>query len=86
MTRSRKLLWSAGGLAGLVLFLLVCGIVVLRSDWFREQVRQRIVSEVESATGGQVEIGEFRFDWAQLRAEVRSFVLHGTEKEGEAPL
>ena len=53
--------------------------LVLRSDWFREKVRQRMVAEVEKATGGPSEIGAFQFDWKQMRAEVDGFVLHGTE-------
>ncbi len=87
MTRGRRVLLSAAiGLAGLVLLLFVSAILVARSDWFAEQVRQRIVLEVEQATGGRAEIGEFRFDWKRLRAVVRPFVLHGKEGPGEAPL
>ncbi len=87
MTRTRKLFLAAGlGLAGLLLLLLVGAVAVLRSDWFRERVRARIVTEVEDATGGRAEIGEFLFDWRLLRAEVRSFVLHGREKPEEPPL
>jgi translocation and assembly module TamB len=87
VSRTRKLIFAAvAGLAGLCLLILGTGVVVLRSDWFQDQVRQRIVREVESATGGRAEIGAFLFDWRQLRAEIRSFVLHGTEKPGEPAL
>jgi translocation and assembly module TamB len=87
VTRTRKLFLSAGvGLAGLLLLLLVCAVAVLRSDWFRDRVRARIVSEVDDATGGRAEIGEFLLDWRRLRAEARSFVLHGREKPEEPPL
>ena len=61
-------------------------LVVLRTSWFREKVRERIVSEVEHATGGRAGIGSFRFDGGAMRAEVRDFVLHGTEEPGAPPL
>ena len=45
-----------------------------------------IISTVEDATGGRVEIGSFRLDWKTLRAEVQTFVLHGTEPPDKPPL
>jgi translocation and assembly module TamB len=59
---------------------------VLRSEWFASQVRGRIVSEVERATGGRAEIRAFRFDWRTITARVDDFILHGTEREGTPPL
>src|SRR5271165_96272 len=61
-------------------------LLALQSDWFRNKVRDRIVSEIERTTGGRVEIGEFRYQWRALRAEVSPFVLHGTEPPGAPPL
>jgi translocation and assembly module TamB len=74
--------WCALGVAAL----LVSGVMVVRSPWFREQVRRRIVSEVETATGGRVEAGAFTFDWRLLRAEVKGLVVHGTEAADKPPL
>ncbi|MEP7351665.1 MAG: translocation/assembly module TamB domain-containing protein [Acidobacteriota bacterium] len=70
----------------LVPVLLVVGIFVARSDWFREFVRQKMITTVEGSTGGKVEIGAFQFDWSHLRAEVDRFVLHGSEGPTEDPL
>ena len=78
--------WSAAGVAFLIGVLIVAAAVVLPSDWFREQVRGRIVAEAERATGGRAELGGFRFDWRHLRAEVQDFVLRGTEPPDEEPL
>jgi translocation and assembly module TamB len=87
VTRARKLLLASGaGLVALCTLLLVGGFFVVRSDWFKQQVRQRIIREVEAATGGRVEVGEFGFDWRQMRAQARSFVLHGAEGPREPPL
>ena len=60
-------------------------LLVIQTDWFKNQVRQRIVSVVENATGGRVEIGRFNYDWHALTAEVSPFVLHGTEPPGSSP-
>jgi translocation and assembly module TamB len=74
------------GLVALVALLVVVGIFVVRSQWFYDQVRARLVTEVERATGGRVEIGSFHFDWTKMEATVAPFVLRGTEPAGEPPL
>ncbi|MDX1980151.1 MAG: translocation/assembly module TamB domain-containing protein [Bryobacteraceae bacterium] len=66
--------------------LLLTALVVLRTGWFREQVRARIVQEVEKATGGKTSLGSFAFDPATLEVTVKEFVLRGKEREGEPPL
>ena len=77
--------WLLGGLV--VLFAgLLAGLLVLQSDWFRNKVRERIVSEIEDSTGGRVEIGAFHYDWRRLTAEVAPFTLHGKEAADALPL
>jgi translocation and assembly module TamB len=80
------LLWLLAGVAGLIAVLTLAAVLILPSHWFYEKVRERIVTEVERATGGRTELGSFRFDWTRLTAEVNSFVLHGAEAPGEHPL
>jgi translocation and assembly module TamB len=82
----RRFTIAAVAAAGLCLALVAASLVVVRTSWFREKVRERIVSEVEQATGGRAAIGSFRFDGGAMRAEVRDFVLHGTEEPGAPPL
>jgi translocation and assembly module TamB len=86
VTRRRTAWTAAGGLAGLALGGAVAAILVLRSAWFYEKVREGLVSTVETATGGRVEAGSFQFDWKRLRAEIGMFALHGTEPPGKPPL
>jgi translocation and assembly module TamB len=87
MSKTKKiLLWAGGGILGLIMVLLVAGIVIVQTDWFRNMVRQKIIAAVEDGTGGRAEIGSFEFDWTHLRAKVRNFVLHGLEPATEAPL
>ena len=70
-----------------VLLILALGVVLtLRSDWFHEQVKHRIVSELERVTGGRAELGNWIFDWRLLTVRFESLTLHGTEPAGAAPL
>jgi translocation and assembly module TamB len=83
----RRIVWTIfGSLAAILVLGLAGGILVLRSAWFHEKVRAGIVSTIETATGGRAEIGSFRFDWRELRAEVDQFVLHGNEPADRPPL
>ncbi len=86
MSRKRKVWIALGSLAAVALLAVTAGILVLQSSWFYEKVRQWTVNTVETATGGRAEIGSFHFDWKRLRAEVRGFVLHGTEPADKPPL
>ena len=61
-------------------------VLVFRSGWFYELVHQRAVTEIEKATGGRVELGNFAFDWKRLEITIGPFVLHGKESANEPPL
>jgi translocation and assembly module TamB len=74
------------GLTGLAVALLVAGFILVQTAWFKNRVRERIVSVVERATGGRAEIGSFSYNWHDLTADVAPFVLHGTEPASVAPL
>ena len=87
MTRGRKIIAiAASSLAGLVVITFVAGILIVRTEWFRNMVRGKIVTAVEDATGGKVDIASFTFDWRYLRAQVRGFAIHGLEPATAAPL
>jgi hypothetical protein len=66
------------GLAGLLLMAAAAFLVVVQTDWFKNKVKERIVSVAEEASGGRVEIGQFNYDWRALTAVVSPFVLHGS--------
>ena len=82
MRRRRWLLCAVAGAMAVA----GAAVLALQSDWFRNRVRGRIVSEIEQSTGGRVEIGTFAYDWRTLTAEVSPFVLHGTEPATAPPL
>jgi translocation and assembly module TamB len=87
MTKRKKIILTvAASLVGFVLVLLIASVLVLRSAWFANYVREKIVAVTEESTGGKVEIAAFQFDWTHLTARIRNFVLHGTEPAGTDPL
>ncbi len=74
--------------AALLLLAAVCAltaVLIFRSGWFYELVHRRAVMEVEKATGGRVEIGNYTFDWKRLEIKVGPVVLHGKESAAEPP-
>ena len=86
MRRTFKIgLYTLGGLAATAVVLVVAALIVVQSAWFHEKVRQRMVREIEDATGGRVELGSFDFDWHTMTISVRNLTIHGTEKPDEAP-
>lgn len=86
MTRRMKILRNTAiVLASLSLLLVVSLVMVVRTDWFREYVRQQIITATANGTGGKVELGSFAFTWMPMRAVINDFIIHGTEPEGAAP-
>jgi len=86
VSRSVRILRNIGiGLAGFIVLLVVAVLVVVHTDWFRNFVRQEIVTQTQDATGGRVEVGSFDFDVSHLRAVVTNFVIHGKEPASAAP-
>jgi len=86
---SRKVkipLYLLAGLAALAAVLTLVAVVILRTEWFRGKLRERMIAELEEATGGRVEAGGLSLEWQTLTAEVRNLVIHGTEPSTEAPL
>lgn len=87
MTLLRKTtIRTAAALAILLAAAGITGILLLRSGWFRERVRERIVAELERVTGGRAELGSFTFDWRDMVATISPLVLHGKEPATEQPL
>lgn len=80
--------WIRIAAAGVALLLIAAAAVllVLRSGWFREKLRQRVAAELRQATGGQVDIGRIDFDWKRGRGRLEEIVVHGSEGPGEPPL
>jgi translocation and assembly module TamB len=75
-------------LAGVIVLLAVSvtGLYFIASSaGFENLVRKHLVSELETATGGRVEIASFHWHLLGLEAEADGLVIHGLEAPGEAP-
>jgi translocation and assembly module TamB len=83
--RKRHPLWSVAGLA--VAMAAILGVLYLWFDSadFRELVRKRLVAQIETATGGRVEVRSFRWSVLNLEAEASGVVIHGLEEANEVP-
>ena len=68
----------------LVIIAGLAGLAVVQSGWFHEYVRQRIITVIEQATGGRVELGRFSFRGPTLTARISQLVLHGKEARRRA--
>jgi translocation and assembly module TamB len=79
---SRIVHWVLTSIAISLVVLAITGLIVIRTQRFRDYVRRRIVEQVETTTNGRFEYGRFVFNWERLTAEMTSVVLHGKETEG----
>jgi len=82
-----KRLWKIVLAAGAFIVLLaLVAVLVVQTTWFRNYVKQTIITSIADSTGGRVDAGSFQFDWRHLRAVLTDLVVHGTEPSGSAPL
>ena len=72
--------------AVLVAVIFITAVVTFQSDWFKNKIRERIITQVEQTTGGHVDIGRFNYNWSNFTADVSPFILHGTEPPTAPPL
>src|SRR5271165_6807499 len=79
---SRIFHWVLTSVVVLLVGLTITGLIVIRTQRFRDYVRRRIVEQVEAITNGRFEFGRFYFNWERLTAEMTQVVLHGNETEG----
>ncbi|HEY4381486.1 MAG TPA: translocation/assembly module TamB domain-containing protein [Acidobacteriaceae bacterium] len=82
---SRATAWIIVGVLTLIV-LLVAGVSwYTTTENFRNYLSAKIVSVLEDATGGRVEVGALEFSLWHLAIDVNGFVIHGLEAPGEAP-
>src|SRR5579875_417940 len=85
-TRHRhKRLW-VGAVLGVVLLGAFASLGwYLRSPGFADLVRGKIITALEQATGGRVEMASFHWDLSRLAFEADDLTIHGLEPAGQAP-
>ncbi len=87
MSRALKIaIIAAVSALAAVLLLLAAVLVLVRTPWFRDMARRRVIAGIEQATGGRAEVSSFALSPGSFTAEVTGFVLHGTEPPGAPPL
>ena len=79
-------IWRIGGVLALLLVLVVAGLLFYASTpHFANIVRQRVITVLEDATGGRVEIQSLHWSLEHLAVEVDGLTIHGLEGRGELP-
>ena len=79
--------WWKAALAIVVLLGITVWVVIwyAGTPQFENRVRDDVVSILERATGGRVELGSFRWRLFHLEVVADNLVIHGLEGPGEAP-
>jgi translocation and assembly module TamB len=71
---------------GLALFAFVVAVgLYLDSDAFRNQIRLKVVHELELMTGGRVELSSLEWKLSRLQIDISNITIHGLEGPNEAP-
>ena len=87
MTRRKKaLLITAASIVGLLVVIVIGAVSVLRTQWFADFARAKIVAAANDATGGTAEMQAFELDLRHLTVKIHNFVLHGKEARKADPL
>ncbi|MGD0007489.1 MAG: translocation/assembly module TamB domain-containing protein [Terriglobia bacterium] len=81
-----KHFWITLALIGTVVALAIAAIGVMSTPWFRRALERRLIVALEDATGGRVEVQEFRFHPIVLQVIFQGVVIHGSEPPQAPPL
>src|ERR1700679_891218 len=79
-------IWGVGGVLVLLLALVVGGLMFYASTpHFANIVRLKVITVLQDATGGRVELQSLRWNLRHLSVEVDGLTIHGLEGPGELP-
>jgi translocation and assembly module TamB len=81
----RVLGWAFGSLLALLILLIAGATWYTRTADFQHRVGGQVVSVLENATGGRVELQHISFNLWHLAIEADGLVIHGTEAPGQMP-
>ncbi len=81
----RGIAWTVAGFVILLILILGGFAVYSTTADFQRRVGKEVVSVLEDATGGKVELRRITFDLFHLAIEADGLVIHGLEGPGEAP-
>jgi translocation and assembly module TamB len=83
--RKRHPLWALAGLTVALAAVVGTLYMWMGSREFADLVRKRVIAQIESATGGRVEIRSFQWSVMNLEAEAGDLIIHGLEESNEVP-
>lgn len=82
----RRLFWRIVLVLAVLVVLLAAGIIwYAHTSRFENQVRNKVVAELERATGGHVELGAFHWHLLHLAFTADDLTIHGLEGPSEIP-
>jgi translocation and assembly module TamB len=81
----RRTVWTIAIVAVLLVALLFAAAFYTTTADFQRRVNKQVVSILEDATGGHVELAHIRFSLWHLAIEAGGLVIHGLEGPGEQP-
>jgi translocation and assembly module TamB len=81
----RAVAWTVIGFVILLMVLFGTFAWYTTTDDFSRRMGREVVTVLEDATGGRVELGKMSFDLRHLAIEADGLVIHGLEGPGEAP-
>src|SRR5262249_52052678 len=87
MAKKRIVLWTAGGIAALILLAVVGGALLLNhSQAFRAYLLRRLEQSVNESTGARLTVRDFRITFTGLQLDLYGIVVHGRESAYQRPL
>lgn len=81
----RGVMWTIVAVVLLIVVLLGAFAWYTTTPDFERRVGHKVVSVLEDATGGRVELKAIHFDLRHLAIEVNGLIIHGLEGPAEAP-
>lgn len=85
-SKKRNVLRTFGVLIAIFIFAVAGLLFSFQMGWFDSAIRNSIVTRIQDATGGTVELGKFHFDIYSLYVNFDGLTIHGREPEGTPPL
>lgn len=83
----RMIVWTASGIATLILVAVVTGLVLLKQNRrFRTYLLDVAIQSVEESTGARVEVRDSRVTFSGLGLDLYGVVVHGKESTSRRPL
>jgi translocation and assembly module TamB len=86
MRRKQVIRWAGTAVAIVVLLAVFVGYIALESPQFHQYVLAKIVEQVDSATGGKLQVENWDFHLSPMVVNLYGITLHGTEGPEQKPL